>query len=99
LQKPQGLQKPQASEQGVKGAAIAFYCYGAKEHAQKTLLFKDAREPGRLRDHKFAEKYGLCFNCPGASLAVIHDLKDLILLRQKAERFSYDANGKNAWNS
>jgi hypothetical protein len=36
----------QASEQGAKSATIALYCYGAKEHAQKTLLFKDAREQG-----------------------------------------------------
>jgi hypothetical protein len=40
------LQKPQVSEQGAKGATIAPFCYGAKEHEQKTLLFKNAQEPG-----------------------------------------------------
>jgi hypothetical protein len=68
--------------------------------AQKTLLFKDAREQeAALTAENRRKKYGLCFNCSGTSSAVIHDLKNLILLRQKAERFSYDANGKHAWNS
>jgi hypothetical protein len=85
----------QASEQGAKGATIALCCYGAKN----TSLQRYPGAGGGFESRKSQKKYGLCFNCSGTSLAVIHDLKNLILLRQKAERFSYDANGKHAWNS